>query len=160
MIDHLQATYHDLKTVKTRSSVQIILEMPIEALGDVVSLLGAPLSGESVWVVLARLREPKQAAPQVEQQEEPANMLEPPANDDRVPRPLSQVSAILCGIVAFRRYLFEEFKLPAMPTVDEAADVVRDKCGVRSRREFDIDDAAAANFRHLRNGYDAWMRAA
>ncbi len=46
MIDHLQATYHDLKTVKTRGSVQIILEMPIEALTDVVALLGAPTMTE------------------------------------------------------------------------------------------------------------------
>lgn len=161
MLDVLKAQYADLKTVKTRSSVQIILEMPIEALGDVVGLLGAPLPGGSVWVAVARLREVQEAsAPEQIDGPEPANMIEPPANDDRTPRPLSQVSAILCGIVAFRRYLFEAFNLGAIPTKDEAADIVREKCGVRSRSELDTDEAAASNFRHLRNGYDAWMRAA
>lgn len=161
MSDVLQATYSDLKTVKTRSVCQLILELPIEALTDVVALLGAPVPGNEVWVAVARLRG-KQEAPHVASEDEPPQMIEPPANDDgdRPARPLSQISAYLCTIEAFRRYLFEEHKLPAIPTEDEAADFVREHCGVRSRREFDLDDAAASNFRHLRAGYHAWMRAA
>jgi hypothetical protein len=164
MADVLRATYADLKTVKTRSTCQLILELPIEALTDVVALLGAPIPGNEVWVAVARLMTPQQLEEAIEaipaSDPEPDNMIEPPANDDRAPRPLSQVSAILCGIVAFRRYLFEAFNLGAIPTKDEAADIVREKCGVRSRSELDTDEAAASNFRHLRNGYQAWMAVA
>lgn len=157
MADVLQATYADLKTVKTRSTCQLILELPIEALTDVVALLGAPVPGNEVWVAVARLRAP-QAAPTPELDHKP----EPPANDDtnKPPRPLSQVSAILCNIVAFRRFIHEAKGYEVIPTVDEAAAWVRETCGVKSRSEFDTDEAAAANFRRIRADYDAWMRAA
>jgi hypothetical protein len=156
MTDVLKAQYADLKTVKTRSSVQIILEMPIEALGDVVELLGAPLPGGSVWVAVARLR----GDPDAIEQEPEAHQIEGPANDDadRPPRPLSQVAAILCNIVAFRRFIHEKGGFEVVPSVDEAATWVREKCGVQSRREFDTDSAAASNFRRIRAEYDYWMR--
>lgn len=160
MADVLQATYADLKTVKTRSTCQLILELPIEALTDVVALLGAPVPGNEVWVAVARLRgkqEPSEAEPE-------QNRLEGPANDDdepgKPPRPLSQVSAILCNIVAFRRFLHEEKGYEVIPSVDEAANWVREHCGVQSRREFDTVESAASNFRSLRAEYRAWMYAA
>jgi hypothetical protein len=151
MADVLQATYADLKTVKTRSTCQLILELPIEALTDVVALLGAPVPGNEVWVAVARLRP--------EAVQSPPAMIEPP-DGDKPPRPLSQVSAILCNIVAFRRFLHEQHGFDVIPTVDEAADWVREHCGVQSRREFDTDDAAASNFRSLRGEYTAWMECA
>jgi hypothetical protein len=159
MIDVLRAVYHDLKTVKTRGQVQLVLELPMEALTDVVALLGAPTSEGSVWVAVARLREPAEV---IEQQPEPeAHQIEGPANDDepdKPARPLSQVSAYLCTIVAFRRFLWEEYKLESMPTEDQAADFVRRHCGVESRREFDLIESAAANFKDLRWRYNAWLR--
>jgi hypothetical protein len=150
MADVLKATYTNIKPVITRSTVQIILEMPMEAMTDIVNLLGPPMPASEVWVAVARLR------PEVVQQ--PA-MIEAP-DEDKPPKPLSQVSAILCNIVAFRRFLHEHHGLEVVPTVDEAADWVREHCGVKSRREFDTDDAAAANFISLRSTYDAWMRCA
>jgi hypothetical protein len=157
MTDVLQATYSDIRTVKSRGVCQIVLEMPIEGMAAAFDLLGAPVPGNEVWVAVARLRAP-QAAPVPELDHKP----EPPANDDanKPPRPLSQVSAILCNIVAFRRFIHEEKGFEVIPTVDEAATWVREKCGVKSRSEFDTDETAAANFRRIRGEYDAWMRAA
>src|SRR5690606_13932304 len=121
----------DLKTVKTRGVCQIVLEMPIEGMADAFALLGAPIPGNEVWVAVARLMTPEQLERGIE-------ALAPPAPDeDKPPRPLSQVSAILCNIVAFRRFLHEKHGLDVIPTVDEAADWVREHCGVKSRREFD-----------------------
>ena len=69
------------------------------------------------------------------------------------------MSAILCNIVAFRRFIMEQYPgWDRMPTADEAADWVREACGVQSRREFDTDAAAASNFRSIRDKYDLWMR--
>jgi hypothetical protein len=158
MADVLKATYADLKTVKTRSTCQLILELPIEALTDVVALLGAPVPGNEVWVAVARLNLSAALT-------EPAQIAHD--NDDardepgKPPRPLSQVSAILCNIVAFRRFIMEQYEgWKTLPTVDEAADWVREQCGVQSRRQFDTDDVAAANFKNIRSKYWAWMEAA
>lgn len=162
MVDALKATYADLKTVKTRGVCQIVLEMPIEGMADAFALLGAPIPGNEVWVALARLRSGGAAIEKPSPQIEYAN--DEHAADDvpgKPPRPLSQVSAILCGIVAFRRFIMEQYDgWDQMPTADEAADWLREKCGVQSRREFDTDENAAANFRDIRSKYSAWMLAA
>jgi hypothetical protein len=162
MVDALKATYADLKTVKTRGVCQIVLEMPIEGMADAFSLLGAPIPGNEVWVAIARLRGGGAAIEKPSPQIEHAN--DENAADDipgKPPRPLSQVSAILCGIVAFRRFIMEQYDgWDQMPTADEAADWLREECGVRSRREFDTDENAAANFRDIRSKYSAWMLAA
>jgi hypothetical protein len=153
----IQATFAEWRMVKGRKVLQIICEVPLEAQGQVFAALGAPMPDTDSWVAIARLRAP-QAAPTPELDHKP----EPPANDDtdKPPRPLSQVSAILCNIVAFRRFIHEAKGFEVIPTVDEAATWVRETCGVKSRSEFDTDENAAANFRRIRGEYDAWMRAA
>jgi hypothetical protein len=156
----LLAVYSDIKVVKTRGAVQIIFEMPLSEMKRAVDLLGAPLADQSVWVGIARVDPNK-----VPQPEAPAQIAHD--NDDardepgKPPRPLSQVSAILCNIVAFRRFIMEQYKgWDQIPTSDEAADWLREKCGVQSRRQFDTDDVAAANFKNIRSKYWAWMEAA
>lgn len=143
MKDVLQATYADLKTVKTRSTCQLILELPIEALTDVVGLLGAPVPGETVWVAVARLTGKQQ-------------QIEAPADEPQRERPLSQQAAILCGIVTFRRFLSERFRR-TIAGDDEAAKLVRELCRVKSRRDIDTDEDAASAFRGMRADYRNWM---
>lgn len=152
MSDVLRASYADLKTVKTRSTVQIILEMPIEALTEVVGLLGAPVPGNEVWVAIARLKTAAEPVAQIEH----ANDEEP----NRPPRPLSQVAAFLCTVQAFKRYIFEKAATgwDHVPNTEEAADWLRSVCQVQSRRELDSNVAAARRFREIRSGYDVWLR--
>jgi len=135
----LKACYADLKTVKTRSTCQIILEMPIEALTDVVALLGAPVPGNEVWVALARLKVGS---------EEPAS--EPAVKKGT----LAQQAGILCGEPAFQR-LAQENGYPV--TVEGAADFLRYQCGVISRADLDKDAEAARKFRDLRADYKLWL---
>lgn len=146
MADVLQATYADLKTVKTRSTCQLILELPIEALTDVVGLLGAPVPGETVWVAVARLK----AQPQIE------GTADDIGDEPQRQRPLSQVAAILCTIATFRRFLSERFNRTVAGD-EEAADLVREICRIKSRRELDTDDHAASAFRGMRADYRNWM---
>jgi hypothetical protein len=153
VIDHLQATYHDLKTVKTRNSVQVILEMPIEALTDVVALLGAPSSAESVWVVLARLREPVAA---IASEPEPHQIAGPPSDDDhRPPLRMSASAAIISKEGAFATFMRDKHGYSSQEP-DEALKLF---CGIDSKRELDdaINSSARSNFIALRNEYRAWL---
>lgn len=147
MSDVLKATYADLKTVKTRSTCQVILELPIEALTDVVALLGAPVPGNEVWVAIARLRPDTQ----------PQKALE-----DQKRGTLAQQAGILCNDPAFRRYLAEagDSRDFAMLDLDMAADAVRDHCGVNSRADLDRDETAAQRFRDLRADFKIWLQGA
>lgn len=140
--DVLKACYADLKTVKTRSTCQIILEMPIEALTDVVALLGAPVPGNEVWVALARLKVGDEA----------------PASEPAVKKgTLAQQAGILCGEPAFQRYVADRAQGEFLPTADDAAKYVRDECDVGSRSALDNDAEAARKFRDLRADYKLWL---
>lgn len=137
MTDVLKATYADLKTVKTRSTCQLILELPIEALTDVVALLGAPVPGNEVWVAVARLR------PEAVQQE--PEQLETP----RPLKSLAQIAGIICNEPAFWKYIH-------VANADEAAKYVRGHCGVTSRAALDSNEDAAQAFRTLKADYIIW----
>lgn len=137
MTDVLKATYSDLKTVKTRSVCQLVLELPIEQLTDVVGLLGAPLPSGEVWVAVARLRPEAVAAPQPE--------LEAPHK----PKSLAQIAGIICNEPAFWKYVQVE-------GAEEAAKYVRGHCGITSRAALDSNEDAAQAFRTLKADYIIW----
>lgn len=143
MTDVLKATYADLKTVKTRSTCQLILELPIEALTDVVALLGAPLPGGEVWVAVARLRH--EATVEENAAVDPT-ALEPPHR----PKSLAQIAGIICNEPAFWKYIH-------VANADEAAEYVRGHCGVSSRSALDSNEDAAQAFRTLRTDYGLWL---
>ena len=66
----LQATYSDLKIIKTRDSFQIIFEMPLAEFNHAMAVLGgAPRPDGEVWVAIARLNPSlsrAEAAPQIQ----------------------------------------------------------------------------------------------
>ena len=155
MADVLKAVYADLKTVKTRSTCQVILELPIEALTDVVRLLGAPVPGSEVWVAIARL-DPAKMQPESAQIEHANDEIDEP---DKPPRPLSQIAGMLCGIGAFQQFIREESDgWDHRPTSEEAAEWLRANCGIKSRAELNTNEVAAQRLRKIRAQYDAWMR--
>lgn len=155
----IEAEYVEWRMVKTRSSLQLIFEVPLERQEHVMQALGVPLPNVSSPVAICRLVD-AQSRPAAPARIEHAND-EADAAADKPSKPLSQVSAILCNIVAFRRFIMEQYDgWDQIPTVDQAADWLREQCGVQSRREFDHDDAAASNFRHIRSSYRAWMHVA
>lgn len=140
MSDLLRATYSDLKTVKTRSVCQLILELPIEALTDVVALLGAPVPGNEVWVAVARLRAGGEAVP------EPA-----PIALDKPATKLSQIAGIICNEGAFQRFVGAKDEA-------EAAEYIRQHCEVKSRSDIDGNERAMRVFRDIKADYDNWVR--
>ena len=51
----IQGNYSDLKTVKTRSVAQMIIEVPIEQGEEIVRIFGFPRPGQEIPVAIARL---------------------------------------------------------------------------------------------------------
>lgn len=141
MTDVLKATYSDLKTVKSRSVCQLILELPIEAMTDVVGLLGAPVPGNEVWVAVARLMT----------ETEPHRGLDALESPLRKPAKLAQIAGILCNEGAFQKW-------SGNASTEEAAEWLRGHCNISSRAELDANEDAAAIFLSIKHDYEFWMK--
>ena len=138
MTDHavITGTFSEAKFIKTRSAMQIVVEVPIEHADMALQALGGvPQPGKEVSVAVARLN----------------TIQEPKAKRGT----LAQQCGILCGDPVFLKFLYEHG--PFMPRNDfEAAAVVRKICKVESRSEFDSDAAAGQRWRDLKGKYEAW----
>jgi len=138
-------TFADFKLIKTRSVVQIVIEMPIEHGPTVIAAFGLPSPGAEIPVAVARM-----AAPGTIEHEEPTH---PPRRFGEMPR--SQQAGIRCGEAAFQRFLSEAVGEP-VPSPEKAAEIVREQCDVRSRS--DLNGAGAAAWDRLSTDFAIWMR--
>lgn len=145
----IQATYADMKLVRTRSCAQLIFEIPIEQAPAAIEAFGVPLPGKEVWCAIARLDLTKATS-------EPAKAEKPRQKWDSLP--LSQQAAIRCGEESFWRFLAETHSLSVIGTSDEAAEFVRIACGVKSRAEIGKTEASAKAWRDLDGEFQYWQR--
>lgn len=136
----IQGTFSDFRTVKGRKVAQLIIEVPIElATAAITTLGGVPNPTDPKWVAIAMLaKEPAQA------DEDPRRTWED--------LPAAQQAAIRCGELDFRRYLHRHHRLP-VSSQDEAAQQVREWCGVESRRELNTNSIARDIWRRLDADY-------
>ncbi|MBY6242825.1 hypothetical protein [Methylosinus sp. Sm6] len=67
--------------------------------------------------------------------------------------PLARRAAMRCAERAFQKFLGAD-------TAEGAAEAVRRRCGVASRKDFDRDAAARARWRDLEAEFQAWRRCA
>ena len=141
----IQGTFADLKSVKTRSVVQMVIEIPIEQAERVVSMFGFPQPGAEIAVAVARL-DPEKAKGSVGARETPAK---PKKRFHELP--LSQQAALRCQDGGFREFLTAEH---AMIRNSDAADFVRRWCEVKSRAELDSNAKAASLWTSLNYGYE------
>lgn len=71
--------------------------------------------------------------------------------------PRAVQAGILCNDAGFRKYLSRFLGLPGEPiSEDEAADLVREVCGVKSRAELERDQCAAFRWALLERDYRRW----
>jgi hypothetical protein len=136
-------SYSDLKIVKTRSVVQVIIEVPIERGQEVTDLLGLPRPGEEVPVALARI--------------DPTKLDKPDDEPIKVRVGNAQMAGILCNEGGFRKFLGERSG-QHVPDADSAAKLVRLACSVKSRADLDTDKHGAQLWRDLKGDYEAWLR--
>lgn len=146
----IQATYHDLRFVKTRKVAQVTLEIPIEQAQAFVELFGTPNPATETWVAVARLS-------LTAQKQEQAKAIEAPKERrpfNTLPRP--QQAALRCNERAFREFLRGHLGY-APDTAEDTAEAVRKICGVNSRSDLDTRPASE-KWDRLNGQFEAWMR--
>jgi hypothetical protein len=79
---------------------------------------------------------------------EPAEALD--ESNQRKGGPISRKAAMLSGEAGF-------WKFVNVASKEEAADLIRQKCGIQSRADLDHDEQAAAIFRKMAGNYDLWL---
>jgi hypothetical protein len=153
-----RAVYADWKLVKTRGSVQIVFELPLEASGQAYDVLGGmPDPGKSVWCGIARLEVTKEEANSKPSVTEEAAVSKHPSA--RPPAPLAKQIGFLCKTPKFQQFLSETYDewyhLPG-PSHECAAHIVRAYCGVKSRADILPGTEAEKLWKTLKGKFDAW----
>lgn len=162
----LSACYSDWKLVKTRSVIQLIFEIPLEAHNGAFEVLGGmPQPGKEVWCGIARLdlkevmppeqHIPVDKPPASETPPAPTRARKPVAADKR----LAQQAGRCCADPVFHAYLFEHDMAPEKSEAC-AATAVRLICGVQSRAEIVPGTPAGDEWERLYGRFIAWKLAA
>lgn len=146
----IQGDYVDLRFIKSRKVCQIVIEVPIEAGASFVAAFGTPNPATSVPVALARID---------------PNAKPEPVKERRKWDELSiaQQAGIMCNEKGFQKFIQERqarssIHGPVDVTVDDAAQYVRQLCGVNSRAHIEGKPEAERIFRDLKITYDNWLR--
>jgi hypothetical protein len=163
-----QATYSDWRIVKGRKVVQVVFELPLEQADTAYQVLGGmPIAAHEVWCGIARLKQGKEGDAIAGVVSPPSPVVTPPRSTltrapsgaDKRPfaeMPLPQQAGMLSQDRAFRLFLAEKFDMP-IPDPDEAADVIRHHCKIKSRADIKSDNVG---WSELVLGYQVWKRAA
>lgn len=144
----IQGTFADLKSVKTRSVVQMVVEIPIEQAEQVIKAFGFPQPGAEVMVAVARLV-PEKTKPQPAAPEAPEK--------PKVPfhkKPLSVQAGIRCSDPRFRDFLFDRHDLYDDDAAG-AAKFVREHCEVTSRAHLG-DGNSDQKWQDLNAEFEKW----
>lgn len=149
----IYGTFADLKSVKTRSVVQMIIEVPIEQAKQVVDVFGFPQPGAEIPVAVARMNppvaKPSPAAPEKDTV---------PFHDHK----LSWQAGVRCNDHRFSDFLkghhasaWEAGDAGQEPEV-VAAVVVRYLCGVPSRADLNDDEGAGFTWKSLNAEFEEY----
>lgn len=130
----MQADYCDLRFIKGRKVCQIVLELPIEAGAQFVSMFGTPDPSKTIPVGIARI--------------------DPTAKPERKGGKLARRAGILCSTIGFTKFLDETYR-PG--DGNDPANFVRNYCGVESRADLDHNESAAHLFHNLELSFNAWL---
>jgi hypothetical protein len=153
----ISGSFADYRLVKSRSVLQVIVEIPIEQQGAAFAALGYPLPGTEIPVAVARLNSP---AGNLQPQQERV-FAEPDGYTVPNPKPSTPAggskskgeravirAAILCAEPRFRIWMAGE-----NISTNEAAVMLREACGVASRGDIAKDPAALDKFLKLETDY-------
>lgn len=158
-----RGVYTDWKLVRTRSVVQIVVEVPVETSGEAYRVLGGmPAPGTSIWCAIARLNEGGEAGQQTQDNISPTQREAEPEKPHPAQRSWhnlspAQQAGIRCSEPAFIRFLSEEFNSSIMHE-KSAADFVRFHCLVASRADIKPNHPSARLWRELDEKFQVWMR--
>lgn len=154
------ACYSDWKLIRTRKTVQIVLEIPVEKSNEAYSALGGmPNAGEEIWVAVARLDPSKiKSGDSTPDRESDGQLGRSPGSRSHKPvapdKRLAQRAGILCADPLFQKWLGEIENV----IMDErhAANYVRNYCEVDSRSKIIPGTAAGRDFEVLEGKFLGW----
>jgi hypothetical protein len=153
-----RATFADLKVIKTRQCVQIILEVPTEQFDAAYEVLGGlPNPAAERWFAVAALAQDSKPASERPQ----AVVLDKPqlgGKRDWRDMPPSQQAALRCNNAAFNAFLKEKWHDDWNEAGADPAECVRLICSVPSRSALDTEHRARVVWKQLDTQYEAWMR--
>ena len=149
-------SFADIRTVKSRSVVVLMIEVPIERAAEVVEMFGFPQPGAEVPVAVARLVQPA-AEPTPAAHAHAAGTPRPTGQKWDECLYAKQVSTA-CGDPEFREWLRGRCGSVATPTNNEAVTEVKRMVGIRSRKELDADPEghAVRCWNELYGEYKRW----
>lgn len=147
-----QGTFADFKLVKSRSTAQLVIEIPIEAADAALTALGGvPLPGKECWVAIARL---KVSVGKERPAATPAPAEQPQAKEHRKidEVPLPQRAGMLVSDPSFKQWMQE---------VGHDEDMMPDQwlklnCNIESKRELATNETAARVFLRIESDFRHW----
>ena len=147
-------TYADMKLIKTRSVLAVVIEIPIEQADKFISSFGVPQPGAEKPVALALLT--KQPGPgshvgSLPDVRFPAGAAPESAGKSGI-HPLVQRAGILAKSYQFRQWVIESAVVGNQHWDDPVA-YIRNECGIKSRAELATNENAAAKFEQLYRRY-------
>lgn len=147
-----QATVHGFRTVPSRKVVQITIEAPIEQHSTI-----AAIAEHGAWVAIARMQEPEKSPTH---QALEASVAKEKVRTPWPDLPFTKQAVLRCKQVAFQIWAAEKMGLRADKASEEnAAQYVRQRCGVNSRGDLIVSNAAAcAEWRSTDSEFDVWSR--
>lgn len=160
-------TFSDAKLIKSRSVLQIVIEIPIEQADDAMKALGGfPLPAQERWVGVALAPKDREARSSAV---EPSahnglvagsNPAAPTAQKERRPfgeLELSAQAAIRCGDADFIDFMAKKYDADLLIKPNEIAKVLRYVLCVESRAELNIDHTAANRWHSLERDFQGWL---
>lgn len=155
----IQATFVDLRTVKTRSTMQLIFEVPLEAADKALAALGGvPIPGSDRWVGIARLVAPEARSEPAEPHKDLALSM---AGKARYAAQGSGDQAVTRAVLLAKDERFQDWLVGTERTHQlgerAAAEYIREACGCEvSRREIATDPEKLRLFGALETSFSLW----
>lgn len=130
----VRGTYSDFKLVKTRSVIQMIIEVPIEEAQNVTATFGIPTPSEEKWVAIALLDNRRVEV------------------NSRAKKAIQQ-AGILGSDVAFGTFLKKKVQEVDPNRPESIVNGIRALTGVKSRSEFNGNPTALKIWERLYDEY-------
>lgn len=160
-------TFSDAKLIKSRSVLQIVIEIPIEQADDAMKALGGyPLPAQERWVGVALAPKDREARSSMVElaahngSVAGSNPAAPTTQKERRPfgeLELSAQAAIRCGDAEFIDFMADRYDIDLLIKPNEIAKVLRYVCAVESRAEFNTDHTAGNRWLDLERQYQTWL---
>lgn len=152
-----RAVYSDMKLVKTRQVAQLIFEIPIENFDAAYEVLGGmPVPSKERWFGIAAIKSPAEEESAKPRQDTGSHS--PPDGAKRMDwrdvQPAAQ-AGIRCAEPVFWKFLEEQDGCECS-NPEEAANIVRFLCGVKSRSELGTNHKARVIWKQLDDQFQAW----